>query len=134
MSLTKNIQAELRKLPSVDELINQGRSQAIMINPGLLEKSWVRDAIDSARQDILKGVPYAGDEILLAKLATQEERFESLRIKRVINATGIILHTNLGRAPLPRAIFERLDDLTAGYCNLEMNLNDGERGARPKLV
>lgn len=52
------------------------------------------------------------------------------RIRPVINATGILLHTGLGRSPLPEAAIERVNRVAAGYCNLEINLDDGQRGLR----
>lgn len=52
------------------------------------------------------------------------------RLRRVINATGVVLHTNLGRAPLARAAFEQLAAVSEGYSNLELDLNAGERGSR----
>ncbi len=52
------------------------------------------------------------------------------RIRPVINATGILLHTGLGRSPLPEVAIERVARVAAGYCNLEINLDDGQRGMR----
>lgn len=56
------------------------------------------------------------------------------RRQPVINATGIILHTNLGRAPLGEAVLQRLQEVLAGYSNLEMNLATGERGSRTNYL
>src|SRR5437764_1080595 len=54
----------------------------------------------------------------------------SSSLRRVINGTGVIIHTNLGRAPIAPAIWQRASAITAGYSNLELDLDAGERGAR----
>ena len=55
-------------------------------------------------------------------------------MKRLINATGILIHTNLGRAPLPKVALERLMELMIGYMPLEYNLEEGKRGERDRLI
>ncbi len=62
------------------------------------------------------------------------ERLFSFRLKRVINGTGIILHTNLGRAPLAETAKKHLQNVIENYCNLEINLTTGERGDRISLM
>ncbi|MGE5509546.1 MAG: L-seryl-tRNA(Sec) selenium transferase [Chitinophagales bacterium] len=69
----------------------------------------------------------AWDELLLARL---ERRLSDRSLRRVVNATGIILHTNLGRAVLARAARELLAEVSGGYSNLEFDLESGERGSR----
>ena len=67
---------------------------------------------------------------LLGKMQEILSRQEQRRMQRVINATGVILHTNLGRAPLGEKLAEEIMPLMTGYTNLEMNLEDGKRGSR----
>jgi L-seryl-tRNA(Ser) seleniumtransferase len=62
------------------------------------------------------------------------ELFLTPSLTRVINATGVVLHTNLGRAPLPAAAIDRLREVSVGYSNLEFNLEDGTRGKRDDHV
>jgi L-seryl-tRNA(Ser) seleniumtransferase len=130
MTVTDKIQSELRKLPSVDELVSLARNQGAVTGTGFIELSWVRKVIDKARKKILKGESYSGHIELLEALTKQDQQIEIQRTKRVINATGIILHTNLGRSPLPKAIASQFTELTTGYCNLEIDLDSGERGKR----
>ena len=63
-------------------------------------------------------------------LAEMMESYEMHGLKRVINATGIVLHTNLGRAPLPLKAIESITEVSNGYSNLEYNLEEGKRGSR----
>lgn len=67
---------------------------------------------------------------LLGKMQEILSRQDQRRMQRVINATGVILHTNLGRAPLGEKLAEEIMPLMTGYTNLEMNLEDGKRGSR----
>jgi L-seryl-tRNA(Ser) seleniumtransferase len=99
---------ELRRLPAVDRL-------AVAV---------ARAALAERRAELLAG---AGDEADLVERAVQRLR-PSLR--RVLNATGVIVHTNLGRAPLAPAARAAVDRAAAGYSNLELDLVSGERGSR----
>ncbi len=67
-------------------------------------------------------------------LCDRIERFLSPSLRRVINASGVVLHTNLGRAPLPGAAIDNLREVSVGYSNLEFNLEDGTRGKRDDHV
>jgi L-seryl-tRNA(Ser) seleniumtransferase len=86
-----------------------------------------RQAIEEARDRVRAGDPevdpLAGARELLAEIQTPS-------LRRVINATGVIVHTNLGRAPLPTAAREAVTQAAEGYSNLELTLNNGERGSR----
>src|SRR5690242_17903724 len=90
----------------------------------------VRAALEEVRGRVLRGdpCPPAADveAALLARLA--EEARGSLR--RVVNATGVVVHTNLGRAPLSEAALAAMREVGAGYSNLEYDLAEGERGDR----
>src|SRR4051812_28850631 len=110
---------ELRDLPSVDELTRQSD------DPLAVEAA--RAVLAHARAEIRAGVD-PGDlgERMTAELAAA--RRPSLR--RVLNATGVIVHTNLGRAPLPAAALERAVAVGKGYSNLEYDLAEGSRGSR----
>src|SRR4051812_36020175 len=114
---------ELRDLPSVDELTRQSD------DPLAVEAA--RAVLAHARAEIRAGVD-PGDlgERMTAELAAA--RRPSLR--RVLNATGVIVHTNLGRAPLPAAALERAVAVGKGYSNLEYDLAEGVRGSRQDHV
>ncbi len=110
---------ELRDLPSVDEL---ARSTA---DPLAVEAA--REVLARAREEIRAGHD-PGD--LSARLEQELATARSFQLRRVLNATGVILHTNLGRAPLSVAALARVAEVGGGYSNLELDLHDGRRGSR----
>ena len=115
---------KLRDLPSVDELL---RDERLASEPRELVVSAARSALDSARVDIKAGMdPEPIVDLVLAELA--RARLPSLR--RVLNATGVLVHTNLGRAPLAGTALARVTEVGVGYSNLEYSLERGERGSR----
>ena len=81
---------------------------------------------DASREELTRGIA--------VELRDRIERFLSPSLKRVINATGVVLHTNLGRAPLPAAALDHLRDVSVGYSNLEFNLEARTRGKRDDHV
>jgi len=110
---------ELRDLPSVDELVRD------LDDPLAVDAA--RSVLARAREEIRMGAD-PGDlpERVRAELAAV--RAPSFR--RVLNATGVIVHTNLGRAPLAPEALARVQDAARGYSNLELDLEDGARGSR----
>lgn len=115
---------KLRDLPSVDELLRDAR---LASEPHDLAVAAARAALERARGDISAGrEPGPLVEAALAELAGA--RTPSLR--RVLNATGVLVHTNLGRAPLASAALERVVEVGGGYSNLEYDLERGARGSR----
>ena len=115
---------KLRDLPSVDELL---RDERLAAEPHELAVTAARAVLDRARDEIQVGAtPGPLVEAVLAELAGS--RAPSLR--RVLNATGVLVHTNLGRAPLAAAALARVVEVGGGYSNLEYDLTRGERGSR----
>jgi len=114
--------ATLRSLPAVHELA--GALDA----PHALAVAAARAAIDEQRAAVIAGGAVDGDLLPRARELLAEMERGSLR--RVVNATGVILHTNLGRAPLPSAAREAVARAAEGYSNLELDLSTGERGSR----
>jgi L-seryl-tRNA(Ser) seleniumtransferase len=115
---------KLRDLPSVDELL---RDERLAAEPHDLAVAAARTALRRAREDISAGVePGSLVDAVLAELAGA--RAPSLR--RVLNATGVLVHTNLGRAPLAPSALERVVEVGGGYSNLEYDLAEGARGSR----
>ncbi len=112
----------LRALPAVHEL-----AEALEA-PHVLAVAAARAAIDERRAAVLAGAEGNGDLLPRARELLAELERPSLR--RVINATGVILHTNLGRAPLAAAAREAVNRAAEGYSNLELDLASGERGSR----
>ena len=114
--------ATLRSLPAVHELA--GALDA----PHALAVAAARRAIDEQREAVRTGAAAPGDLLPRARALLAEMERESLR--RVVNATGVILHTNLGRAPLAAAAREAMLRAAEGYSSLELDLESGERGSR----
>ncbi len=129
-------QARLRKLPKVDELLKRDDVAVLLeSHPRALVLDAVREAIDSARAEVLAAPAFepSADEIAAdSARRTAEKARPSLR--RVINATGIVLHTNLGRAPLAPAAVEAVVEAASGYSTLEYDVASGERGSRQAHV
>lgn len=117
---------ELRSLPSVEQLA--ARLEA----PHALAVAAAREAIDARRAELRSGVAGQADLLVRARQALAAAQHPSLR--RVINATGVIVHTNLGRAPLGQAARRAVDRVAGGYCNLELDLESGRRGSRQAHV
>jgi L-seryl-tRNA(Ser) seleniumtransferase len=113
----------LRDLPSVDEL-TRGLDDPLATDVA-------RSLLDRAREQIRVGDD-PGD--LSARLSDELAASRTPSLRRVINATGVIVHTNLGRAPLADAALERVRDVGRGYSNLEYDLAAGARGSRQTHV
>jgi len=115
---------KLRDLPSVDELL---RDERLVGEPHELVLVAARTALERARGEIRAGAePGSIVELVLAEL----DRARSPSLRRVLNATGVLVHTNLGRAPLAEGALARVAEVGAGYSNLEYDLERGERGSR----
>jgi L-seryl-tRNA(Ser) seleniumtransferase len=112
----------LSELPAVHELA------AALGAPHALAVAAARRAIDERRGELLAGVEGAEDLTPRAREHLQELERASLR--RVLNATGVIVHTNLGRAPLAQSARDAVTRLAEGYSNLELSLQSGARGSR----
>jgi L-seryl-tRNA(Ser) seleniumtransferase len=114
---------DLRDLPGVDELARE--------SPDPLAVDAARVVIARARESIRRGDD-PGDLTALLKAELAAARRPALR--RVLNATGVIVHTNLGRAPLASQALERALEVARGYSNLEYDVEDGRRGSRQDHV
>ena len=124
--------AALRSLPSVDQLLRvlAGRPDVAAI-PRARLTALVREALDAERRRILRerGTP-ADAEALAARVAAVVRQAGLFSLRPVINATGVVLHTNLGRALLSPQALERMTAVAAAYSNLELDLASKERGSR----
>jgi L-seryl-tRNA(Ser) seleniumtransferase len=120
---------ELRDLPSVDELAADERLATTAPRPLLVAAA--RSALERAREEIQAGAD-PGD--LVDRVESELAAARAARLRRVINATGVIVHTNLGRAPLAGDALERVAAVAAGYSNLEYDVGEGARGSRQDHV
>lgn len=131
----------LRDLPSIDEVLgaNIARKAAAEIGPRRLTQL-ARAAVKSLRADLRRGDRPLGDESGRSRQSLLSEALRRLEaacdaelalgIRRVINATGVVIHTNLGRAPLADAARDAMSCVAAGYCTLEYDISTGKRGRR----
>lgn len=122
----------LRQIPGVDEVISSPELKTLLANnPRHLVVERVREVLNEVRKKILKNPqPKLGIVPSHAELAEEVEKKLRPNLKKVVNATGIILHTNLGRAPLSKQAQEYLVVVSSGYSNLEIDLQTGKRGSR----
>ena len=131
----------LRNIPRVDEIIDltfktyeQDSEIKAVIGPLSLEniRTHVRDVIDTLRQDILsdKVVALPEKQEIVNKILQKILHVFTPSLRNVINATGIVLHTNLGRSPLPQAVADVVSKIATGYSTLEYSVADGGRGSR----
>jgi L-seryl-tRNA(Ser) seleniumtransferase len=113
----------------VDELAGDGRLAGAAPRPLLV--SAARSALARAREELQAGAE-PGD--LVERVESELAAARGARLRRVINATGVIIHTNLGRAPLAPEALERVNAVAGGYSNLEYDLGEGGRGSRQDHV
>lgn len=137
-SMVHGPKAMLSKLPSVDRFINLPASQALVAAHGAaLVTAEARALLAGVRQQVLDGVlpSNALDEAGLTQaLAARCAQRLAPRMKPVLNLTGTVIHTNLGRAVLPQAAVDHIVAMMAGPNNLEYDLATGSRGDRDSIV
>jgi L-seryl-tRNA(Ser) seleniumtransferase len=130
-----------RLLPSVDELLKSAEMAALLARegqPAVTES--LRAVLASVREEITAGTLGSREAVELAvanlpsAVARHLESSLQFSLKPVINATGVILHTNLGRAPLAASAIRRISEVAGGYSNLEFDIAAGERGKRDAHV
>lgn len=122
---------ELRKLPSVDRVLQEEAIASLAVQWGHdLTVHAIRETLDETRQMIREGgicPPLPG---LVRQIAERLTAHLRPTLRPVINATGVIIHTNLGRAPLSAEARAAMDAVAVGYSNLEYDLKAGQRGSR----
>ena len=127
--LETSTRERLRNLPAVDAVLRSPAAEAFIARHGRAgATSAVREALDRARREILAGgEPEASEG---AVLAYAENAFSTRGLRRVVNATGVVLHTNLGRSVLSDAAVTAAVAAAASYSNLEYDVAAGRRGSR----
>ena len=122
---------QFRNLPSVDSVLARPNVTAAA---AAYSREWVveltREELEAARQRVRQGGAADGAEEIAALVCRRVEEAGRAEPRRVINATGVVIHTNLGRAPLSRAAMQAAEEAAAGYSNLEFDLESGRRGSR----
>ncbi|HEY0752848.1 MAG TPA: L-seryl-tRNA(Sec) selenium transferase [Ktedonobacteraceae bacterium] len=128
-------QTQFRLLPAVDDLLQSLAGQQLSAtHTRALTLQAIRASLDEARASIRAGHPCPSAEELLNTARTHLEQARRPQLQPVINATGVIINTNLGRAPLSQEALEAVRQVAGGYSNLEYNLAAGERGSRHEHV
>jgi L-seryl-tRNA(Ser) seleniumtransferase len=128
--------ALFRRLPAVDELLRQPGIAALVARDGQAEVvAAARATLDELRAEIAAGrLDEAKLELALGGLAEAMGRKLRARLsyslRTVVNATGVVLHTNLGRAPIAESALQHVAEVARGYSNLEFDVAAGERGKR----
>jgi L-seryl-tRNA(Ser) seleniumtransferase len=121
----------LRDIPSVDQILHNPRTEQLL---GLYGHAWTVSAIRELQEDLRQSVQniaeMPSDEELISSLESILEHQSQPSLRAVINATGVLLHTNLGRAPLSRAALEAVERVANGYSTLEYDLAKGSRSKR----
>jgi len=136
MGLGSNQQNLLRMLPGVDRMLEAARAEAFYnAVPQILLTESVREVIASLREEILsEEVAVGSDDLniktLLDRIREHVQQRLSPKLKRVINGTGVVVHTNLGRSLLSEMAVKNLVAIGSRYSNLEFDLSKGIRGSR----
>ncbi|MEE8373864.1 MAG: L-seryl-tRNA(Sec) selenium transferase [Dehalococcoidia bacterium] len=125
------MESEFRGLPSVDKLISDTKiSQLRETYPHDLLVNLIREHLEHQRLSIAQGNPCPTVDEIAASICARAEALTLPGLRPVINATGVIIHTNLGRAPLSKEAVAAMESISRGYCNLEFDLDSGTRGSR----
>ena len=126
-----DVAAEARKLPKADRLLAAADRAGLVArlgHPPVMDA--VRQTLDLLRGEILAGGPCPAPEAIESRLLERLAGEARGSLRRVVNATGVVIHTNLGRAPLSEDALEAMRGAGAGYTNLEFDLAAGQRGDR----
>ncbi|MFP4224826.1 MAG: L-seryl-tRNA(Sec) selenium transferase [Phycisphaeraceae bacterium] len=130
----------LRQLPSIDDLLRTDAvARWLTAHPRPVVVRSLRSAVDELRQQILSGdarcgVQHVGEAYVLERAGRKLEEAVRPRLRSAINATGIILHTGLGRAVLAEPVVDEMDGPMKGYCTLAIDPETGQRRNRDRIV
>lgn len=128
----------LRRLPKVSDLLEEPEIKELILRYNRnFVTDMLRESLETVRAEMIEelergeGLNKSGDDLKNGVIhLTLKKTLSPYSLKPVINATGVVLHTNLGRAPLPQQALERIKIVAGGYSNLEYDLEEGERGER----
>ena len=115
------------KLPKIDKIANAQEFQNCL-RPQIIKIA--QELIRQEREKALQGGAVASESEIIARVKSRYEKFQSLSLKPLINATGVVLHTNLGRSVISAEILARAQKIITSYSNLEYDLSEGARGNR----
>ena len=121
----------LNKLPGVDKLLNLPEIKAMIVefNETLI-KHVIRESLGYFREKALKESTVPPLDEIIAYIQKGIQAITTKSLRNVMNATGVVVHTNLGRAPFSNQIIDEVSEILKGYSNLELDLQNGKRGSR----
>jgi len=137
MAPIENKENLLRKLPGVDRILEitkenggyNGVPKSVLVNA-------IRSVIEELRSDIIKNVASSSAEtqLILAQVKRKVEEAMQPNLRRMVNGTGVVVHTNLGRSLLPEEAVAGIMEIAANYSNLEFDISKGKRGLRYSCI
>jgi len=131
MFVVDSMENRFRCLPSVDRLMSEDMIKQLRDEyPHDLLVDLIRQHLEQDRVSITLGNPCPSINEIVESVCARAQALASPNPRPVINASGVILHTNLGRAPLSQEAIAAMDLASKGYCNLELDLDSGTRGSR----
>jgi L-seryl-tRNA(Ser) seleniumtransferase len=127
-----------RHLPAVNDILNTAPVRSLILTHSHdAIVAAIRAELDDLRQRLARGEPMDGQcnvATVAGRVAARMERESRAKLRTVLNATGIVLHTNLGRSPLAEEAAQAAYEAARGYLNLELDLNDGKRSSRQSAI
>lgn len=122
---------ELKKIPGVDVLLQSAEIKQLILESDLdFVKYIIRKVLAEIKVNVKSGKQLVDIELITQRIVFKTHRVKSNNLKKVINATGIVIHTNLGRAPFSRDLLDETFEILNGYNNLEFDLDSASRGSR----
>lgn len=129
--MAKDLITQPRDIPAVEELLQESAlAESIALLPRPIAAQAIREQLEVVRGRLQESKGALSRDDLHAQITAALRKLRRKEITRVINATGILVHTNLGRAPLADSLFEAARSLLTGYSNVEFDLSTGQRGSR----
>jgi len=127
--------SRMRSIPSVGEILQQPRVKSLVETHGRELVAWaVRQCVENTRARMAKGAADTSVDALVESASSLAASIAGASLRSVINATGVVLHTNLGRAPLGPRVIREIAETVEGYSNLEFDLSSGKRGSRTSHI
>lgn len=127
---------QLSTLPQIETILQDSRvEQAIRSLSRPVVTEIIRSVVEKVRRSVLQddaSVPALSE--IVESVLTACRSVEKDKLQKVVNATGIIIHTNMGRAPILRDVWREAEDINCGYSNLELDVKTGKRGKRRGLI